>query len=61
MSDQITPLVATPGTFNVLGQNEVFGKVKFVGGNAVGPQLTVELLHVMFRPANNAIRLIQEG
>jgi hypothetical protein len=59
MSDA-QPLVVTPGTFNVLGQNEVFGKVKFVGGNAVGPQLTLELLHVMFRPANNAIGLIQD-
>ena len=59
MSDA-QPLVATPGTFNVLGQNEVFGKVKFVGGNSVGPQLTLELLHVMFRPANNAIGLIQD-
>ena len=61
MSDPTpTPLVATPGTFNVLGQNEVFGKVKFVGANAVGPAITLELLHVMFRPANNGIGLIQD-
>jgi hypothetical protein len=59
MSD-IEPRVVTPGTFNVLQQNEVFGKVKFVGGNAVGPQITLELLHVMFRPANNAIGLIMD-
>jgi hypothetical protein len=52
--------VATPGTFNVLGANEIFGKVKFIGGNAVGPQITMELPNVMFRPANNAIGLIQD-
>lgn len=47
------------GTFNVYAASEIFGKVKFVGANAVGPMLTVEFPHVMFRPAN-AIGLIQE-
>jgi hypothetical protein len=56
---ELEPRVVTPGTFNILAQNEVFAKVKFVGGNAQGPQLTVELLHVMFRPASAGIGLIQ--
>jgi len=47
------------GTFNVFAASEIVGKVKFVGANAVGPQLTVEFPNVMFRPAN-AIGLIQE-
>ena len=60
MSDpQPEPLVATPGTFNVLAQNEIFAKVKFVGANVQGPQITMELLHVMFRPAA-AIGVIQQ-
>jgi hypothetical protein len=54
------PQVVTPGTFNVLAQNEIFAKVKFVGANVQGPQLTMELLHVMFRPASNGIGIIQQ-
>lgn len=55
---ELEPLVVTPGTFNILAQNEIFAKVKFVGANAQGPQLSVELLHVMFRPAGT-IGIIQ--
>jgi len=47
------------GTFNIYADSEVFGAVKFVGANAVGPQLQVDFPHVMFRPAS-AIGLIQE-
>jgi len=47
------------GTFNVFAQSEIIGKVKFVGGNDIGPQITMELNKVMFRPAN-AIGLIQD-
>jgi hypothetical protein len=47
------------GTFNIFQKSEIFGKVKFVGANAVGPQLTVELTNVMFRPAE-AVGLIQD-
>jgi len=47
------------GTFNVYAASEVFGAVKFVGANAVGPQLQVDFPKVMFRPAS-AIGLIQE-
>jgi hypothetical protein len=54
------PTVVTPGTFNILAQNEIFAKVKFVAANAQGPLITIELLHVMFRPANNAIGVIQQ-
>jgi hypothetical protein len=36
------------------------GKIKFVGGNSIGPQITLELLNVMFRPANAALGVIQD-
>jgi hypothetical protein len=49
-----------PGTFNVLGADQLIGKVKFIGGNAIGPQITMELTNVMFRPANAAMGLIQD-
>lgn len=54
------PRAAVPGTFNVLGADQLIGKVKFVGGNAIGPQLTMELTNVMFRPANAAHGFIQD-
>ena len=47
------------GTFNIYAASEVFGAVKFIGANAVGPQIEVNFPNVMFRPAN-AIGLIQE-
>jgi len=47
------------GTFNVLAKSEIIGKVQFVGGNDIGPQITMVLNKVMFRPAN-AIGLIQD-
>jgi hypothetical protein len=47
------------GTFNVYAASEIIGAVKFVGANAVGPQLQVDFPKVMFRPAS-AIGLIQE-
>jgi hypothetical protein len=53
-------MVATPGTYNVLGLDQIFGKVKFVGANAQGPHITLELLNVLFRPANNPIGMIQD-
>lgn len=59
MSD-IRPLVATPGTLNLLQANQLIGKVKFVGANAIGPDLTVEMTNVMFRPANIAYGFIQD-
>jgi hypothetical protein len=55
----IEPLVATPGTFNILAQNEIYAKVKFTGANVQGPQIVMELLHVMFRPGT-AIGVIQQ-
>jgi hypothetical protein len=60
MSDVATPRVPTPGTFHVLGADQLVGKVKFVGGNAIGPQITMELPNVMFRPANAAMGVIQD-
>jgi hypothetical protein len=54
------PRVATPGTFNILSQNEIYAKVKFTGANAQGPQIILELLHVMFRPATSGIGVIQQ-
>jgi hypothetical protein len=56
----VAPLVATPGTLNILGANQLVGKIKFAGGNAIGPQLQVQLNNVMFRPANVAHGLIQD-
>jgi len=47
------------GTFNIFAQNELIGKVKFEGGNDIGPQLIVELNKVMFRPSA-AVGLIQD-
>jgi hypothetical protein len=44
--------VATPGTFDVFSADQFPAKVKFVGGNSVGPQVTMELLNVLLRPAN---------
>jgi hypothetical protein len=58
--DRVTPLVATPGTLNVLGADQLTGKVKFVGANAIGPKITMELTNVMFRPANVAHGVIQD-
>src|SRR4029077_19833896 len=60
MSDRIEPRVATPGTMNLMKADQLLGKVKFVGGNAIGPQITMEFLNVMFRPANVASGLIQD-
>jgi len=54
-----SPQVATPGTFNVFGADQILAKVKFEGGNAIGPQITMELTNVMFRPGN-PIGLIQD-
>jgi hypothetical protein len=56
----IEPRVVTPGTINILAANEIYGKVKFAGANAVGPHVTLELLNVLFRPANNAIDMIMD-
>ena len=47
------------GTFNVLAVPELIGKVKFVGGNDIGPQIQMELNKVMFRPSA-AIGLISD-
>jgi len=47
------------GTFNVFAASEIIGKVKFVGANDIGPQITMELNKVMFRPAA-AVGLIQD-
>ena len=62
MSDRDTaePFVATPGTLNVLGADQLTGKVKFVGANAIGPKITMELTNVMFRPANVAFGMIHD-
>jgi hypothetical protein len=60
MSDDSEPRVATPGSFSVLKADQYVGKVKFVGANAIGPQITLELLNVMFRPANAAMGVIQD-
>ena len=60
MSDQVEPLVATPGTFNILKADQLQGKVKFVGGNSIGPMVTIEFTNVVFRPANVAHGLIQD-
>jgi len=49
---QATPRVATPATFDVFSADQFPAKVKFVGGNSVGPQVTMELLNVLLRPAN---------
>lgn len=54
------PAVATPGTIKILDAGQVIGKVQFVGGNAVGPKLTLTLNNVMFRPANAAYGFIQD-
>jgi hypothetical protein len=56
----VEPRVATPGTFSVLKADQFVGKVKFVGANAIGPHITMELLNVTFRPANNAMGMIQD-
>lgn len=50
--ESATPRVATPGTFNVFGADKIIAKVKFTGGNAIGPQIEMELTNVMFRPGN---------
>lgn len=59
MSD-LEPRVATPGTWSLMKGDQFFGKVKFVGGNSVGPQIQMEFTNVMFRPANVAHGLIQD-
>jgi hypothetical protein len=56
----IEPRVVTPGTFSVLKADQFVGKVKFQGANAIGPHITMELLNVTFRPANNAMGMIQD-
>lgn len=57
---EVRPITATPGTLDVFSANQLTGKIKFVGGNAIGPQITMELTNVMFRPANVAYGLIQD-
>jgi len=47
------------GTFNVLKKSELIGMVQFVGANDIGPNITMVLNRVMFRPAN-AIGLISD-
>jgi hypothetical protein len=47
------------GTFNIFAKSEIIGKVKFVGANDIGPQITMELTKVMFRPGA-AIGMIQD-
>jgi hypothetical protein len=54
-----TPRVATPGTFNIFGADQIVAKVKFTGANAIGPSIEMELLNVMFRP-NAAVGLIHD-
>jgi hypothetical protein len=54
------PLVATPGTLNILGANQLVGKIKFAGANAIGPQLSMQLNNVMIRPANVAYGVIHD-
>jgi hypothetical protein len=54
-----TPRVATPGTFDVYAADQIVAAVKFVGGNAIGPQIQMDLVRVMFRP-NNPVGLIQD-
>jgi hypothetical protein len=53
------PRVATPGTFNVFGADQIVAKVKFTGANAIGPSVVMELTNVMFRP-NAAVGLIHD-
>jgi hypothetical protein len=53
------PRVPTPGTFNVYAADQIVAAVKFVGGNAIGPQITVDLVNVMFRPTA-AVGMIQD-
>jgi hypothetical protein len=60
MSEDVRPLVATPGTFSIFKGGQISGKVQFVGGNSIGPHITMTLNNVMFRPANTAIGLIQD-
>src|SRR6266436_7146147 len=54
-----SPRVATPASFNIFGADAIFAEVKFVGANAQGPQLTIDLPNVMFRP-NNRLGLISD-
>lgn len=44
-------MVATAGSFNIYAKSEIIGKVQFVGANDIGPQLTMVLNKVMFRPS----------
>lgn len=43
-------MAVTTGSFNIYAKSEIIGKVKFVGANDIGPQLTMVLNKVMFRP-----------
>lgn len=62
MSDEhvVEPLIVTPGTTNIMKAGQMSGKVKFVGGGDIGPKFTMELLNVVFRPANAAMGVIQD-
>jgi hypothetical protein len=61
MSEQhAEPRVVTPGTFNIMKGSQFTGKVKYIGGNDIGPKITVELLNVVFRPANNAMGVMSD-
>jgi hypothetical protein len=62
MSEEFRPAprVATPGTFDIFKAGQTTGKVQFVGHNQIGPQITVVLNNVMFRPANVALGFIQD-
>lgn len=43
--------MATPITMEILEKSELFGSLKFVGSNAVGPQITMVLTRVMISPS----------
>jgi hypothetical protein len=45
--EHLEPRVVTPGTFNIMKGSQFTGKVKFTGGNDIGPKITVELLNVV--------------
>jgi hypothetical protein len=58
--DRAEARTPTPGTMNILGANQLIGKIKFAGANAIGPQISMQLNNVMFRPSNTEYGFIQD-
>ena len=60
MGDTPAPNADTNMEFNLLAQDEIRGQLVFTGANSVGPQVTITLPLVAFRPSSSISPLSDE-